>query len=44
MAQPLGVVDVLVSGQPPEYGLPQHPDQRVPPVLSRACIGELLAG
>ena len=30
MAQPLSVVDVLVSGQPPENGLPQHTHKRVP--------------
>src|SRR5271166_6934805 len=27
-AQPLGVVHVLVAGQPPEYRLPQQPDPR----------------
>ena len=43
MAEPLGVVDVLVSGQPPEHGLPQHPDERVPAVLARAGVGEPLA-
>jgi hypothetical protein len=40
MAEPLGVVDVLVSGQPPEHGLPQHPDERVPAVLARAVVCE----
>ena len=43
MAQPLGVVDVLVSGKPPEHGLPQHPHQRVPAVLAGAGVGEPLA-
>ena len=43
MAQPLGVVDVLVSGQPPEHGLPQHAHERVPAVLAGAGIGEPLA-
>jgi hypothetical protein len=31
---------VLVSGQPPEHGLPQHPDKRVPAVLARAGVCE----
>ena len=43
MAQPLGVVHVLVSGKPPEHGLPQHPDQSMPAVLAGACVGERLA-
>ena len=44
MAQPLGVVDVLVSGQPPEHGLPQHTHERVPAVLTGAGVGEPFAG
>ena len=44
MAQPLGVVDVLVPGQPPENGLPQHTHERVPAVLTGAGVGEPFAG
>ena len=44
MTQPLGVVDVLVSGQPPEHGLPQRLDTRMPAVLAGAGVGEPLAG
>jgi len=44
MAKTFGVVDILVSSKPPEYGLPQHPHESVPAVLSRACVGEPLAG
>ena len=42
-AQPLGVVHVLVAGQPPEYRLPQQPDQEVLSVLAGACIRQSLA-
>jgi hypothetical protein len=44
MTQPLGVVDVLVSGKPTEYRLPQHTDKSVPAVLAGAGVGEPLAG
>ena len=44
MAQPLGVVDVLVSGKPTEHRLPQHTDKSVPAVLAGAGVGEPLAG
>jgi len=40
MAQPLCVVDVLESRQSPEYCLPLHPGQRVPPILSGAAVGQ----
>src|SRR5262245_49058674 len=43
MAQAFGIVHVLVSGKPPEHGLPQQPDQCMAPVLAGACVGELLA-
>jgi len=43
MAQSLDVVDVLVSGKPPEHGLPQHADQRMPAVLAGAGVGEPFA-
>ena len=42
-AQPLGVVHVLVAGQPPEYRLPQQPDQQMPPVLAGARLRQSLA-
>jgi hypothetical protein len=41
--QPLGVVHVLVTGQPPEHRLPQQPDQQMPSVLAGACLGQSLA-
>ena len=44
MAKPLGVIDILVSGKPPEHRLPQHSDQSVPAVLAGARVGEPLAG
>ena len=43
MAQPLGVVDVLVSGKPTEHRLPQHTDKSVPAVLAGARVGEPFA-
>src|SRR6266851_2219796 len=42
-AQPLGVVHVLVAGQPPEYRLPQQPDQKVASVLAGARLRQYLA-
>jgi hypothetical protein len=36
--QRLGVVHVLVTGQPPEYRLPQQSDQQVPPVPAGALM------
>src|SRR5271163_1765230 len=43
MAKTFGVVDVLVTSQAAEHGLPQHADQSMPAVLARAGVGELLA-
>ena len=43
MAQPLGVVHILVSGKSPEHGLPQHADKSMPAVLAGACVGEHIA-
>ncbi len=43
MAQPFSVVHVLVSGEPPEHGLPQHADQSMSAVLAGAGVGEALA-
>ena len=40
MAQPLGVVHVLISGQPSEHRLPQHSHQRMAAILASARIGE----
>lgn len=51
MARPvsLGVIDILVSGKPPEHRLPQHSDQSVADqsvaaILPRPRVGETLAG
>jgi hypothetical protein len=43
MARPFCVVDVLVSGQPSENGLPQHAHERVSAVLSGPGIREPFA-
>ena len=43
MPQALGVVDILVSGKPPEHRLPQQPDQRMAAIPAGACIGEHVA-
>ena len=40
MPQPLGVIHVLITGQPSEHGLPQHSHQSVPTILSRSRVGE----
>jgi len=42
-AQPLGVVHVLVAGEPPEYRLPQQPNQEMAAVLAGACFRQSLA-
>jgi hypothetical protein len=39
--EPLGVVDVLVSGEPPKHRSPKQSAQRVTPVLAAAAIEEL---
>jgi hypothetical protein len=39
--KPLGVVDVLVAGEPPEYRLPKQPGQRVARVLAASAFEEL---
>ena len=44
MPKPRGVIDILVSGKPPEHRLPQHSDQSVAAVLARPRVGETLAG
>ena len=41
VTQPLGVVDVLVSGKPTEHRLPQHTDKSVPAVFARAGVASL---
>ena len=43
MPQAQGVVDILVSGKPPEHRLPQQPDQSVAAVPAGACVGEHVA-
>ena len=40
MPKPLGVIDILVSGKPPEHRLPRQPDQRVLAIPAGACIAE----
>ena len=44
MRQPVGIVHVLVSGQPPEHGLAELSDQRVAAILARPGVGEVLSG
>ena len=44
MRQPVGIVHVLVSGQPPEHGLAKLSDQRVAAVLAGPGVGENLSG
>jgi hypothetical protein len=43
MAQPLGVIDILISGETAEHRLPQHPDQGMATVLTGAGVREPLA-
>ncbi len=43
VAQTFGVVHVLVSGEPPEHGLPQQPDQRMATVPAGAGVSERAA-
>ena len=43
MPQAQGVVDILVSGKPPEHRLPQQPDQRMAAIPAGACVGEHVA-
>ena len=43
MAQAFGIVDILISGKPPEHRLPKQPDQRMVTVLAGAAIGEHVA-
>ena len=40
MAQPLGVIHVLITGQPSEHGLPQHAHQRMAAIPASARLGE----
>jgi hypothetical protein len=42
-AQPVGVVHILVAGQPPEHRLPQQPDQVMASVPAGARLGQSLA-
>jgi len=43
MPKPLGVVHVLITGEPSEHGLPQHSHQSAPAILACACVGENIA-
>jgi glutathione S-transferase len=40
VAQALGVVHILVSGQATKYRLPEQPGQCVPTILATACVGQ----
>jgi hypothetical protein len=40
MAQPLGVVHILVSGKSSEHRLSQHSDESMSAILASACVGE----
>jgi hypothetical protein len=44
MAQSLGIVHVLVSGEATEHGLPQHSDKCLPAVLTGSRIRERFPG
>ncbi len=43
MSEPLGVIHVLVTGEPPEHGLLKHADQSMPAILASAGPGKRLA-
>ena len=40
MAQPLGVIHVLIASQPSEHGLSQHSHQRMAAIPASARLGE----
>jgi hypothetical protein len=42
-AQSVGVIHVLVAGEPSKYRLPQQTDQQVAPVSASACLRQSLA-
>jgi hypothetical protein len=42
-AKPVGIVHVLVPGEPPKHGLTKLSDQRVAAVLARPGVGENLS-
>jgi hypothetical protein len=44
MAQALGVVHILISGEPSKHRLPQQSDQRMAAVLPGPRIGEHVPG
>jgi hypothetical protein len=44
VTQALGIVDILISGEPPKHGLPEQPSQCVPTILARARIGQRITG
>ena len=43
VAQPLGVVHILVAGEPAKYRLTQQPDQEVASILAGARLRQSLA-
>jgi hypothetical protein len=42
-SQPVGAVDVFISGKPTEHRLTQHAAQIMPPVPARAAINQMLS-
>jgi hypothetical protein len=44
MRQPVSIIHVLVSGEPPENGLAKLSDQRVAAILTGPWVGENLSG
>ena len=43
-AKPVGIVHVLVPGEPPKHGLAKLSDQRVAAILAGPGVGENLSG
>jgi len=43
-SQPVGVVDVFISGKPTEHRLAQHADQATATVATRATVNQVLLG
>jgi hypothetical protein len=44
VAQPVGIVHVLVTGEPAENRLPQHADQGMTAILPSTSVGKSFAG
>lgn len=43
MAQPFGIIHILIPGEPPEHGLPQHSNESMPAIPASARVGENVA-